>query len=49
MILGVCEWLSYKLGYRVGMIRLAFLIAALFFGTGVGVYLILWIIKTLLN
>ncbi len=46
MILGVCEWLSYKLGWRVGMIRLAFLIAVLFFGAGLGVYLILWIIKT---
>lgn len=47
MILGVCSWLSLKLGWDVKLIRIAFVIAALFFGTGVGLYLILWVVKVL--
>ncbi len=47
MILGVCKWLSNKLGWDVTIIRIAFVIAALFFGTGIGLYLILWIVKIL--
>nr|WP_319400541.1 PspC domain-containing protein [uncultured Carboxylicivirga sp.] len=45
MILGVCQWLSSKLGWDVKLIRIAFVIAALFFATGVGLYLILWLVK----
>ncbi len=45
MILGVCEWLSYKLGWDVGIIRIAFVVSVLFFGAGVGLYLILWLVK----
>ncbi|THD66518.1 PspC domain-containing protein [Robertkochia marina] len=45
MILGVSEWLSQKLGWNVKHIRIAFVIAFLFFGTGLGLYLILWIVK----
>ncbi|WP_163323828.1 PspC domain-containing protein [Draconibacterium mangrovi] len=45
MILGVCEWLSGKLGWSVKVIRIAFVIAALFAGAGVGLYLILWLVK----
>jgi len=47
MILGVCEWLSKKLGWDVKMIRIAFVVAVLFFGAGLGLYLILWIVKML--
>lgn len=47
MILGVSEWLSHKLGWDVGLIRIAFVIAVLFFGTGIGLYFILWIVKIL--
>lgn len=45
MILGVSEWLSKKLGWNVTHIRVAFVIAFLFFGTGLGLYLILWLVK----
>ncbi len=45
MILGVAEWLSLKLGWDVSMIRIGFVVAFLFFGTGLGLYLILWLVK----
>jgi len=47
MILGVCEWLSDKLGWRVGYIRLGFLVSVLLVGAGIGLYLVLWIVKAL--
>jgi len=45
MILGVCGWLSSKLGWSVQALRIAFVIAVLFVGAGIGLYLILWIVK----
>ncbi|WP_143525004.1 PspC domain-containing protein [Labilibacter marinus] len=45
MILGVSEWLSGKLGWKVGIIRLAFLVSVFALGTGLGLYLILWVVK----
>ncbi|WP_319480287.1 PspC domain-containing protein [uncultured Draconibacterium sp.] len=45
MILGVSEWLSGKLGWDVKMIRIAFVVGVLFAGVGLGLYLILWIVK----
>lgn len=45
MILGVCTWLSNKLGWNVTFIRIAFMIAFLFYGAGLGLYLILWLVK----
>ena len=47
MILGVSEWLSAKLGWKTLYIRIAFVIAVLFAGMGVGLYLILWVVKLL--
>ena len=47
MILGVSDWLSPKINVEAKYIRIIFLVAALFAGTGVGVYLILWIVKLL--
>ncbi|MCW3804658.1 PspC domain-containing protein [Plebeiibacterium marinum] len=47
MILGVSEWLSEKLGWDVKLIRIAFVVSVLFFGTGLGLYIILWIVKML--
>jgi phage shock protein PspC (stress-responsive transcriptional regulator) len=47
MILGVSEWLSEKLGWDVTLIRIIFLVLVLFFGTGLGLYLILWLVKML--
>ncbi|WP_282039549.1 PspC domain-containing protein [Saccharicrinis aurantiacus] len=45
MILGVSEWLSGKLGWSVKGIRIAFVLSVLIFGAGIGLYLILWIVK----
>lgn len=45
MILGVSEWLSSKLGWSVSFIRIAFVVSVLVFGVGIGLYLILWLVK----
>ncbi|MDE5422641.1 PspC domain-containing protein [Ancylomarina sp. DW003] len=45
MILGVAGWLSGKLGWDVKFIRIAFVVSVLFFGAGIGLYLILWLVK----
>lgn len=45
MILGVSGWLSEKLGWKVSIIRIAFVVGVLFFGLGLGLYLILWVVK----
>ena len=45
MILGVSEWLSGKLGWKTQHIRIAFVVAVLCFGFGIGLYLILWLVK----
>ncbi|GAF03640.1 PspC domain-containing protein [Saccharicrinis fermentans] len=47
MILGVSQWLSDKLGWNVTYIRIAFVVSVLAFGTGLGLYLILWLVKAL--
>jgi phage shock protein PspC (stress-responsive transcriptional regulator) len=47
MILGVSEWLSQKLGWDVKLIRIAFVVSVIFFGAGLGLYLILWVVKML--
>lgn len=47
MILGVSGWLSEKLGWSVSFIRIAFVILVLVFGVGLGLYLILWLVKIL--
>jgi len=45
MILGVSQWLSDKLGWNVTAIRIAFVVGVLVFGAGLGLYLILWLVK----
>jgi phage shock protein PspC (stress-responsive transcriptional regulator) len=45
MILGVSDWLSPKLNVEAKYIRVGFVLAVLLAGFGVGLYLILWIIK----
>lgn len=45
MILGVSQWLSDKLGWSVTLIRVAFVVSVLLFGAGIGLYLILWLVK----
>ena len=45
MILGVSEWLSGNLGWKTSHIRIAFVVSVLLFGAGIGLYLILWLVK----
>lgn len=45
MILGVSDWLSPKINIEAKYIRIAFVLAVLLGGFGIGLYLILWIIK----
>jgi phage shock protein PspC (stress-responsive transcriptional regulator) len=47
MILGVSDWLSPKLNVEAKYIRVAFVVAVLLAGFGIGLYLILWIVKLL--
>jgi phage shock protein PspC (stress-responsive transcriptional regulator) len=47
MILGVCDWLSHKLNYEAKMIRIAFIIFALLGGSGILLYLILFVVMLL--
>ena len=47
MILGVSEWLGKQIGMKTQHVRIAFLLAVILAGVGVGLYLILWIVKIL--
>lgn len=47
MILGVSGWLGKKMGFKESHVRIAFVVAFLIFGVGLGLYLILWIVKLL--
>ncbi|AUC21571.1 hypothetical protein BTO15_05390 [Polaribacter sejongensis] len=47
MILGVSDWLSPKINVEAKYIRIGFVVAFLFAGVGLGLYLILWIVKLL--
>lgn len=43
-IAGVCAGLAQRFGWNVTLLRLLWLLAVLFLGTGVVAYIILWII-----
>lgn len=45
MILGVSGWLGNKLGISEKVVRIGFVVSVLFFGVGIGAYLILWLVK----
>lgn len=47
MVLGVCEWLSTKTNFNAKEIRIFFILTVLLAGAGIGIYLILWLVKTL--
>lgn len=47
MILGVCEWLGIKLNTEAKIIRIAFVIFALLGGSGILLYLILFVVMLL--
>lgn len=46
MILGVSDWLSTKINVEAKFIRLAFIVS-FFFGLGVLLYLVLFVVMTL--
>ena len=45
MILGVSAWLASKIGLTEKQVRLLFLLELLFLGAGIGLYLMLWLVK----
>ncbi len=45
MILGVSGWFGEKIGLTEQQVRLGFVLAFLLAGFGLGLYLILWIVK----
>ncbi|TVZ56369.1 phage shock protein C (PspC) family protein [Lutibacter sp. Hel_I_33_5] len=45
MVLGVSEWLSPKLNVETKIIRIGFVVAVLLAGFGIGLYLVLWLVK----
>jgi phage shock protein PspC (stress-responsive transcriptional regulator) len=47
MILGVSDWLGKRINMKEGTVRILFVIGFLLFGIGLGLYLILWIVKLL--
>lgn len=47
MILGVCEWLSTKINFSVQNLRVLFVLSVLLLGFGLGLYLVLWLVKVL--
>ncbi len=47
MLFGVSDWLSPKINVDAKYIRIGFVLAVLLAGFGVGLYLILWIVKLL--
>ena len=47
MILGVSDWLSPKLNVEAKFIRIGFAVGVVFAGFGIGLYLVLWIVKLL--
>ena len=49
MILGVCSWLGMKLKIDPTIIRILFVVASVVYGTGLLLYFVLWILKSVLN
>ena len=47
MILGVSGWLGKKIGMKEQTVRIIFVLLLLIFGVGLGLYLILWLVKLL--
>lgn len=45
MILGVSGWLGDKMNIEESKVRIGFVIAFFLLGTGLGLYLILWLVK----
>lgn len=45
MILGVSGWVGEKMGFTEQQVRIGFVIGLFVFGVGIGLYLILWLVK----
>jgi phage shock protein PspC (stress-responsive transcriptional regulator) len=45
MILGVCDWLGYKFNTDPTVFRVLFVVASVVYGTGLFLYLALWVLK----
>lgn len=45
MVFGVSSWLSKRIGLSEGLIRIGFVLLTVIYGTGIALYLILWIVK----
>ena len=45
MILGVSGWIGQKIGLDETVVRILFVVLFFGFGVGLGLYLILWILK----
>jgi len=49
MILGVCDWLGYKFNMDPTIFRILFVVATVVYGTGLFLYFVLWILKSVLG
>lgn len=49
IIFGVCAWLALKFDINVTIIRMAFVIFGLFIGSGIMLYMVLYLLKILLK
>ena len=47
MILGVSPWVAEKFGLEASQVRIGFVVAFFVFGTGLLLYLVLWLVKVL--
>lgn len=47
IIFGVCAWLGQKFDIDVTLIRIGFVIFGFFIGSGIMLYLVLWLVKIL--
>lgn len=45
MILGVSGWVGEKMGFTEQQVRIGFVVGFFVFGVGIGLYLILWLVK----
>jgi phage shock protein PspC (stress-responsive transcriptional regulator) len=49
MILNVCPWVGEKLGWKESNVRIGFVVAFLAAGSGLVLYLVLWLVKKFSN
>lgn len=47
IIFGVCAWIAQKFDFDVTLVRIAFVLFGLYVGSGIMLYLVLWVVKIL--